>query len=415
MAQGWQGPKLHMRRQSVSETETIQALVVGGGPAGLMAADQLAKAGLSVVLAEAKPTLGRKFLMAGKSGLNLTKEEPAADFASNISAAWLRPQLMRFGPEQVCEWARALGVELFTGSSGRVFPKGMKASPLLRAWIVQLAGQGASFRTRWRWQGFSGTDFHFDTPEGPRLLRPAVTVLALGGASWPKLGSDAAWVPFLAGKGVEIEPFRPANMGFCVRWSAHMTHHFGQPVKNVVLTAGGHTARAEFVISARGVEGGGIYALSSSVRDGADLMIDLIPDRTLPDVIKHLQRPRNGSSLSTHLRKSLNLDPARQALLMEWGQPLPQAAEDLARLIKSLPVRHHGPRPIEEAISVAGGIAEKALTADLELRAIPGIFAAGEMLDWEAPTGGYLLTGCLATGKHAGQAAAVKALQREGH
>lgn len=390
----------------MTPAEQIGALVIGGGPAGLMAAEALADAGLAVVVAEGKPTVARKFLMAGKSGLNLTKDEPPDLFASRISAAWLRPVIADFGPVQVHDWACGLGQALFTGSSGRVFPEGMKASPLLRAWLGRLAANGVNIRTRWHWSGFDGDLFRFATPEGPRLVAPGVTVLALGGASWPRLGSDAAWVPWLAGRGVQITPFRPANVGFEVEWSAHMTPYFGQPVKSVALMAADQRVRGEFVVSSRGIEGGGIYTLSAAVRDGASLYLDLLPDRCLTDITSRLSRPRGRMTLANHLRKALTLDPVRLALLMEWARPLPDLPAALAGLIKHLPVKHKGPHPLSEAISSAGGIARESLTTDLGLAALPRVFAAGEMLDWEAPTGGYLLTACLATGRHAGQAAA---------
>jgi len=384
------------------------ALVIGAGPAGLMAAEALAAAGRRVVIAEAKPSPARKLLMAGKSGLNITHDDPAEAFAGHYRADWLAPILAGFGPAEVQDWCRGLGQEVFTGSSGRVFPQAMKASPLLRAWLRRLDAGGVELRTGWRWTGWQDGALAFDTPDGPRLERPAVTILALGGASWPRLGSDAAWVPWLEGQGVPVVPFRPANMGFSVDWSDKMPPLFGSPVKDVALLAGERRERGEFVISARGIEGGGVYAVSATVRDGAALTLDLAPTRSLAEVAGRLTRPRGKETVANWLRKALRLDPVKIALLQEWGRPLPPDPGRLAQIIKALPVRHTGPRPIAEAISSASGIPHAALTEGLELQALPGIFACGEMLDWEAPTGGYLLTACLATGLHAGRAAAAK-------
>ena len=383
-----------------SDPDVTQAVVIGAGPAGLMAADVLATGGCTVTLADAMPSVGRKFLMAGKSGLNLTKDEPLAEF---IAACGPLPQVMAdaltaFGPAQVIDWARALGQPVFTGSSGRVFPQTMKASPLLRAWLRRLGVAGVQLRTRWRWIGWDGTAAVFDTPDGRRTLTTDITVLAMGGASWRRLGSDGGWAAQLP---EQVAPFAPANMGFAVDWSPHMTAHFGQPVKGCALIAGDQYERGEFVISARGVEGGGVYAVSRAVRNGAPLFLDLFPDRTLAEVTEKLSRPRGKETIANHLRKTLRLDPIRLALLNEWGRPLPAT---LAPLLKRLAVRHTGPRPLDEAISTAGGVRFDALDG-LMLRTRPGVFCAGEMLDWEAPTGGYLITGCLATGRAAALAA----------
>ena len=375
------------------------ALVIGAGPAGLMAAEELAKAGVKVVVCDGKPSIGRKFLMAGKSGLNVTKDEPLADFVTRYDAPQLRPMLETFGPREVHIWCRALGQEVFTGSSGRVFPVAMKASPLLRAWAERLAAQGVELRTRWRWTGFDGADLRFDTPEGVQVLTPSVTVLALGGASWQRLGSDAAWVPWLAAKGVEISPWKPANMGFQVDWSSRMAPHFGQPVKGVTLIIGPHRERGEFVISERGLEGGGIYAVSRALREGASLALDLLPGLTATEIAARLSRMKPGESSSNRLRK-LGLDKGQTALVMEFARTAP--FDHLKHLVIPLT----GPRPLDEAISVAGGVSWAAVTSDLELRAVPRTFVCGEMLDWEAPTGGYLLTAAWATGRWAGRAAA---------
>jgi uncharacterized flavoprotein (TIGR03862 family) len=385
----------------------MDALVIGAGPAGLMAAEMLAAAGRTVVVAESRPSPGRKFLMAGKSGLNLTRDEPPDRFVSayDEAAPWLRPMLSAFGPAEVCAWAEALGQPVFTGSSGRVFPRVMKASPLLRAWLARLGRAGVTLRTRWRWTGLDGGGLSFDTPAGPLRLTPRVTVLALGGASWARLGSDAAWVPWLASHGVALAPFRPANMGLRVDWTPAMARHFGAPVKGVALLAGGARVRGECVVSARGLEGGGLYAVSRAVREGAPLAFDLCPDLAQPALAGRLAGAGR-DSLPNRLRKTARLDPVRIALVQEFGRPLPAGPEALAALLKSLPVRHAGPRPLDEAISTVGGVMRAAVDDGLQLRALPGVFVAGEMLDWEAPTGGYLLTACLATGRHAGLAAA---------
>lgn len=376
-----------------------QALVIGAGPAGLMAAEELARAGIRVLVCEARPSIGRKFLMAGKSGLNVTKDEPFDSFVTRYDAPWLRPILRDFGPAEVQDWCRALGQEVFTGSSGRVFPVAMKASPLLRAWVQRLAAQGVEIRTRWRWTGFDGRGHRFDTPDGPQTLTPEVTVLALGGASWQRLGSDAAWVPWLREKGVAIAEWKPANMGFRVDWSPKMAPFFGQPVKGAALIVGHRRERGEFVISARGVEGGGIYAVSRDLREGATLALDLLPDVSENEIAARLARMKPGESTMNRLRK-LGLGKVQAALVMEF------ARRDPFDHLKRLEIPLLGPRPLDEAISVAGGVEWASVTPDLELKALPHTFVAGEMLDWEAPTGGYLLTACWATGRWAGRAAA---------
>ena len=378
-----------------------EALVIGAGPAGLMAAEELARAGHRVIVAEAKPSPARKFLMAGKSGLNVTKDQPPADFLAAYDCPdRLRPMVAAFGPAEVRAFCEGLGQEVFTGSSGRVFPVTMKGSPLLRAWLTRLAGLGVEVRNRWRWTGFEGDALSFDTPDGPQMLCPKVAVLALGGASWARLGSDAAWVPWLAARGVQITPWQPANMGFAVDWSPHMARHFGQAVKGAALMAAGQRERGEFVISAKGLEGGGIYALSRALRQEADLTLDLMPDLSQAEVAARLDRMKASESMANRLRK-LGLSPTAAGLVMEWGRGM-----GLAQAVKNLPARLQGPRPLDEAISVAGGVAWQSVTEGLELKALPGLFVAGEMLDWEAPTGGYLLTAAWATGRWAGIAAA---------
>jgi uncharacterized flavoprotein (TIGR03862 family) len=393
--------------QAGERTRRVDALVVGAGPAGLMAAEMLADAGHGVLVAEAKPSVGRKFLMAGKSGLNLTHDAPpeALCRAYGDAAGRLAPMIRAFDATAIRAWAAGLGQETFVGSSGRVFPTAMKASPLLRAWLARLSDRGVEIRTRWRWMGWDGPAHRFDTPGGRVEIRPRVCVLAMGGASWARLGSDGRWTGPVDGHGIGLAPFRPSNAGLAVDWSPRMERQFGRPVKGAALVAGGLRSRGEFVISRKGLEGGGIYAVFAAVRDGSALTLDLLPDLDVTEIAARLAHAPARDSRSNRLRKALRLDPARLTLLNEFGQPLP-SDDALPGLMKALPVRHSGPRPLDEAISTAGGIAWDSLDADLMLTGAPGVFAAGEMIDWEAPTGGYLLTACLATGRWAGSAAA---------
>ncbi len=392
--------------------EEVDAAVIGAGPAGLAAAEALVEAGLRPLILDAMPTPARKFLMAGKSGLNLTKDEPFEEFVAAFRCPQLRPMLEAFGPREAVEWAEGLGQSCFTGSSGRVFPQSMKASPLLRQWLARL--EGAELRTRWRWTGWAGDALAFDTPGGRRTIRPRATILALGGASWPRLGSDAAWVPRLEERGIALAPFRPANMGFDVDWSEHMRERFaGAPVKGVTLCLGEHEVRGEFVVTRTGVEGSAVYAISAPLRDAletgpATLRIDLAPDRGLDQLIDRLMRPKGKRSLANHLRRTVGIEGVKAALLRECAPEALGGPVPTAEAIKALPLPVARPRPIAEAISSAGGVAWEAVDSSLMLRDLPSTFIAGEMLDWEAPTGGYLLTACIATGRWAGARAAAR-------
>ncbi len=384
----------------------IDALVIGAGPAGLMAAEMLADAGHSVVIADAKPSVGRKFLMAGKSGLNLTKSEDADAFlkAYNAASEWLKPSLEAFDNKDVITWSETLGQDTFVGSTRRVFPKTMKSSPLLRAWLLRLANKGVQFKTRWRWTGWAEHKFTFETPDGPETITPKATTLALGGASWAKLGSDGAWTKLLAERGIETAPFEPSNMGVAVDWSKFMEPHFGKPLKNVAMSVGAHSRKGECVVSKSGLEGSLTYHFSSGFRAGEPLQIDLLPDQNVETLQSKINAQSTKTSLANVLRKALKLDAAKSALVMEFARSTSRAT--LAQTVKSLPIPYTGTAPIDLAISVAGGVRQADLTNDFMLKTAPGTFCAGEMLDWEAPTGGYLITACLATGRTAGLAAA---------
>ncbi len=385
--------------------------IIGGGPAGLMAAEQLSRAGHAVTVYEAMPTVARKFLLAGKTGLNITHSEPYERFVTRYGAAahWLRPMLDDFSPDEVRQWAEGLGSETFTGTSGRVFPTAMKASPLLRSWLKRLEAQGVTILTRHRWIGFDGNACRLHTPEGEQSVEADAVLLALGGASWPKLGSDAVWVPWLRAQGVDVAPFRPANCGFDCAFSEVFVERFaGEPVKSVSATSAAGTTQGEFVISRNGIEGSLIYAHAGALRDTlerdgkAALTLDLAPGRTLARLARDLARQDTKASFSNRLRKGTGIEGVKAALLREAIPDIGTLApDDLAAAIKALPLPVVAPRPIAEAISSAGGVTFASIDENLMLRALPGTFVAGEMLDWEAPTGGYLLTACLASGRTA--------------
>jgi uncharacterized flavoprotein (TIGR03862 family) len=387
-----------------------------------MAAEALAGRGVSVDLYDAMPSVGRKFLMAGRGGLNITHIDPPATFLARYGARQgeIAPLIAAFGPDALRAWVHELGIETFVGTSGRVFPAEMKAAPLLRAWAHRLRGAGVRFHMRHRWQGLTKAEgrieLRFATAGEDLVTRADAVVLAMGGGSWPKLGSDAAWMPLLQKLGVEIAPLRPANCGFDVAWSEHFRARFaGAPVKRVALSG----RQGEFVITETGVEGSLVYALSAVLRDAIEAggstttLLDLAPERGLPQLTQALSRPRGNASLANHLRKTIGLTGVKAGLLRELAAPADLAhPARLAKAIKSLPLCLLRARPIEEAISSAGGVAFGALDARLMLRALPGVFCAGEMLDWEAPTGGYLLTACFASGRAAGSGAAAWLAER---
>ena len=417
-----------------AHTSALTVAVVGGGPAGLMAAEVLASAGVRVDVYDAMPSVGRKFLLAGKGGLNLTHSEPAQAFAARYGSRRevIDSMLRQFGAAELREWAQGLGVGTFVGSSGRVFPLDLKAAPLLRAWLHRLRGLGVRFHQRHRCVGWAdeerGVGRHvlaFDSPLGQVTVQTDAVVFALGGASWSRLGSDGAWVPWLAARGADVAPLRPSNCGFDVThadaegvmqpgWSEHFrSRHAGAPVKNVALRCVGSDGRefeqaGEFVITEGGVEGSLVYAASATLRDAlaqqglAQAFIDLLPARSVEWVSREVAHPRGSRSLATHLKSRLGIDGVKAALLRELAPREVMAdVQQLAAVIKSLPLRVSAPRPIDEAISSAGGVRFEALDDGLMIKALPGVFCAGEMLDWEAPTGGYLLTACFASGVRA--------------
>jgi uncharacterized flavoprotein (TIGR03862 family) len=395
----------------------VKTIVVGAGPAGLIAADILSAAGVDVAVYERMPSPGRKFLMAGRGGLNITHTEDFAAFLARYleAAAWLRPHLEAFAPSALRAWADELGAETFVGTSGRVFPKAMKASPLLRALLQRLERQGVRFFFRHEWRGWNEVGELAFFADGKSVAISAdATLLALGGASWPKLGSTGAWADILRAKGVAVAPFKPANCGFVCAWSERFKAFAGEPLKSLALSFGGQTVRGEAVIVGTGLEGGGVYALSRPLRDEIEragfavLGLDLRPEMAEADIAAKLKAVKKGASLSNALRKALHLPPVAINLMREaHGLHLPNDPDRLAACVKAVPLRLIAPAPIERAISSAGGIRLAELDGNLQLRKLPGVFAAGEMLDWEAPTGGYLLTACFATGA----AAATRVLQ----
>jgi uncharacterized flavoprotein (TIGR03862 family) len=402
----------------MSPSPEFPVAVIGAGPAGLMAAEVLAQGGAGVTVYDAMPSVGRKFLMAGRGGLNLTHGEPLPEFMTRYREAMprLAPAIEAFSPDALRDWSEALGQPTFVGSSGRVFPKAFKTSPLLRAWLRRLDAMGVQFKLRQRWIGWDADgDALFQAPDETHAVKARPTVLALGGASWPRLGSDAAWVKVLAAKGLAISPVRPANCGFTVAWSDIFRDRFeGHPLKGVALSFGSQTIRGEAMIARTGIEGGAVYALAAGLREAimkagqATLHIALRPEMATADLIARLSAPRGKQSLSNWLRKSLQLSPVGIGLLQEAaiasGLPLASLSQErLASLVNHVPIELTGVAPIDRAISTAGGLSFDELDADFMVRRLPGVFAAGEMLDWEAPTGGYLLQASFATGAAAGR------------
>lgn len=388
--------------------------IIGGGPAGLMAAEVLSLHGLKVDIYDSMPSLGRKFLMAGKSGLNITHSEPFEKFAARYGQrrAQIEPMLRKFGPDELRDWAHGLGIETFVGTSGRVFPVGMKASPLLRAWLKRLDASGVTVHLRHKWTGFlPDKSLHFESPSAIVTAKPDAAVLALGGGSWARLGSDGAWVSWLKQAGAGVEPLRPSNCGFDVAWSPHFREKFeGHPVKSVVLSFRDFHQQGEFIITKEGVEGSLIYAASALLRDEIEasgkavMMLDLAPDHSHEWLVERLSRSRGSRSMASHLEKTVNIRGVKAGLLREFvSREDFSHLQPLAHFIKNLPVPLIATRPLDEAISSAGGVTFESLDANLMLKSMPGVFCAGEMLDWEAPTGGYLITACMASGVTAAQ------------
>jgi uncharacterized flavoprotein (TIGR03862 family) len=394
--------------------------IIGAGPAGLMAAETLAQSGIGVAVFDAMPSVGRKFLMAGRGGLNLTHSEPLDALLTRYREATpkLASAIESFPPERLRAWCEALGQPTFVGSSGRIFPKALKASPLLRAWLRRLDAMGVSFSMRHRWIGWDDSGrLSLQTPDGQRVIAADATVLALGGASWPRLGSDGSWTETLRARGASISPLKPSNCGFTVNWSDIFRERFeGEPLKGITLAFGGRNVRGEAVITRAGIEGGAVYALSAELREAiltsgqATLQVALRPDIATGDFVKRLSASRGKQSFSNWLRKAAQMSPVAIGLLQEVAHASPVSlaslsAERLAELINALPLQLSGIAPIARAISSAGGISFDELDTGFMLRRLPGVFAAGEMLDWEAPTGGYLLQACFATGFAAGRGA----------
>lgn len=392
---------------------TRTVAIFGGGPAGLMAAEHLAGHGYAVTVYEAMPTVGRKFLLAGKSGLNLTHSEDYGRFRTRFGTSCdnLSKALDGLTPEMLRAWADALGAETFTGTSGRVFPRAMKGSPLLRRWLSRLQGTGVVIKTRHRWLGFEGNDHRLETPDGIATIHADATLLAFGGGSWPRLGSDGRWIDVLRAAGISVETLKPANCGFDVNWSSHFRDKFaGAPLKSVTATSDAGTLPGEFVISRSGIEGSLVYAHAAVLRDRllsegkAALVLDLAPGRSQERLEGDLARQKPGTSLSNRLRKAAGLDGVKAALLREQVADCASLSPNaLSRAIKQLPIPLVAPRPLAEAISSAGGVRWKEIDSTYMLRRHPGLFVAGEMIDWEAPTGGYLLTACMATGRAAAE------------